>query len=165
VHPADLVVVGWLGAGLGTVSGVGVFGGSFAGEEVEEGSVTGELLLGFCWDLGPTEHHEGEVFGIDVSHLLEMVQQFSDVGFGPPYEDHAVAEHLLGKRKSLLNIHSRTKDSMEVERQSTFMKMPCTWEAQVAGSAVGRLTSEWRRQELAGGRGGCCMSSRHAKIW
>lgn len=100
------------------------------------------MLLRLGWNFGAIEHDKGEVFGIDVTHLFEMVEQCSDVGLGPPDKGHTVAEHFVRKIEHFLSKNTLTKDSIEVVFQSTLTNMPWTLVAHFSGSAVRILGSE-----------------------
>ena len=113
------------------------------------------MLVPLVGNLGAGKHHKGEVLGIDITHLLEVIEELPYVGFGAPHEGHPVAEHFFREDHLLLSKFNVTKVYMEVVLQSTLRKMPWRFLPQVegvpseiAGSVIARL--DWK-----GGGMGC----------
>lgn len=57
----------------------------------------------FLRNFRPAEEDEGKVFGIDVTHLIEIIHDLADIGLASPDEHHAVAEQVVGQLQLFLH--------------------------------------------------------------
>lgn len=131
----------------------------------KERSITWELFGALGWDLIPVSKDEHKVFCIDITHGVEMVEEFTDVCLGAPNKDHPIAKDLVGNYKLFLSLNQVTNVSIEVDSQSMLMKMPCTLRPHLEGSASAIVDSEKVFEEAGSGIGGRWRSSLHERIW